>query len=311
MDDAPLAALGIRNLDRIGNTPLLRLERLTRHLPGVQILGKAEWLNPGGSVKDRAALSIVDQARASGRLTEGKDLLDSTSGNTGIAYAMIGAAQGFPVTLCMPENVSLERKRILHAYGANIIYTDPADGSDGAIRAARELYAREPDRYFYADQYSNDANWQAHYHGTANEIWQETEGRVTHFLSMMGTSGTFVGTTRRLKELNPKIRCISLQPDSPFHGIEGAKHMASAIVPRIYDPKLADEDLGISTEASYAMAIRLARDEGMLVGISAAAAIVGCLQIAERLPRNQPAVLVTILCDAGDKYLSERFWEEG
>lgn len=312
MDDAPFVqAVGIRNLDRIGKTPLLRLERITRDLPGVQILGKAEWLNPGGSVKDRAALSIVNQARASGKLSEGKDLLDSTSGNTGIAYAMIGAAQGFPVTLCMPENVSVERKSILHAYGANIIYTDPADGSDGAIRAARELYAAQPNRYFYADQYSNDANWQAHYHGTANEIWQQTEGRVTHFLSMMGTSGTFVGTTRRLKELNPNIRCISLQPDSPFHGIEGAKHMASAIVPRIYDPKLADEDLGISTEASYAMAIRLARNEGMLVGISSAAAIVGCLQIAEKLPRNQVAVLVTILCDAGDKYLSERFWEEG
>jgi cysteine synthase B len=262
-------------------------------------------------VKDRAASNIVAEARASGKLTEGKHLLDSTSGNTGIAYAMIAAAQGFPVTLCMPENVSVERKRILHAYGANIIYTDPAEGSDGAIRRARELYATEPDRYFYADQYSNDANWQAHYHGTANEIWRQTEGRVTHFLSMMGTSGTFVGTTRRLKELNPEICCISLQPDSPFHGIEGAKHMASALVPRIYDPKLADEDLGISTEESYAMAIRLAREEGMLVGISAAAAVVGCLQVAKRLSRNDEAVFVTILCDAGDKYLSERFWEEG
>src|SRR6202011_287893 len=303
--------LGQRTVDRIGNTPLLRLARIASDLPGVELLGKAEWLNPGGSVKDRAAANIVAQAQGSGKLTSGKILLDSTSGNTGIAYAMIGAAQGFPVTLCMPENVSVERKRILHAYGANIIYTDPADGSDGAIRMARELAAKHPDLYYYADQYSNDANWQAHYHGTANEIWQQTEGRVTHFVSMMGTSGTFVGTTRRLKELNPAIRCISLQPDSPFHGIEGAKHMASAIVPRIYDPKLADENLGISTEASYAMAIRLARNEGMLVGISSAAAIVGCLQIAEKLPRNQVAVLVTILCDAGDKYLSERFWEEG
>jgi S-sulfo-L-cysteine synthase (O-acetyl-L-serine-dependent) len=307
-DSAPL---GIRNLDRIGNTPLIRLDRITRDLPSVQILGKAEWLNPGGSVKDRAASNIVRQGRSSGRFAEGKHLLDSTSGNTGIAYAMIGAAQEFPVTLCMPENVSIERKRILHAYGANIIYTDPADGSDGAIRAARELYAAEPDKYFYADQYSNDANWQAHYHGTANEIWQQTEGRITHFVSMMGTSGTFVGTTRRLKELNPDIRCVSLQPDSPFHGIEGAKHMASAIVPKIYDPKLADEDHGISTEESYKMAIRLARDEGMLLGISAAAAVVGCLQIAKALPKNKPAVFVTILCDSGDKYLSERFWEEG
>ncbi len=302
-------ALGRRSLELIGNTPLLRLERLTRDLPGIELLGKAEWYNPGGSVKDRAASNIVAQARASGKFGPGKILLDSTSGNTGIAYAMIAAAQGFPVTLCMPENVSVERKRILHAYGANIVYTDPADGSDGAIRAARELYAQDPGKYFYADQYSNDANWQAHYHGTANEIWQQTEGRVTHFVSMMGTSGTFVGTTRRLKELNPAIRCISLQPDSPFHGIEGAKHMASAIVPKIYDTKLADEDIGISTEEAYRMAIRLAREEGLLVGISAAAAVVGCLQVARTLDKS--AVFVTILCDSGDKYLSERFWEEG
>ena len=302
-------ALGRRSLELIGNTPLLRLERLTRDLPGIELLGKAEWYNPGGSVKDRAASNIVAQARASGKFGPGKILLDSTSGNTGIAYAMIAAAQGFPVTLCMPENVSVERKRILHAYGANIVYTDPADGSDGAIRAARELYAQDPGKYFYADQYSNDANWQAHYHGTANEIWQQTEGRVTHFVSMMGTSGTFVGTTRRLKELNPAIRCISLQPDSPFHGIEGAKHMASAIVPKIYDTKLADEDIGISTEEAYRMAIRLAREEGLLVGISAAAAVVGCLQVAKTLDKS--AVFVTILCDSGDKYLSERFWEEG
>ena len=224
---------------------------------------------------------------------------------------MIGAAQGFPVTLCMPQNVSIERKHILHAYGAHIIYTDPGDGSDGAIRAARELYAQHPDKYFYADQYSNDANWQAHYHGTANEIWQQTEGRVTHFVSMMGTSGTFVGTTRRLKELNPAIRCISLQPDSPFHGIEGAKHMASAIIPKIYNAQLADEDIGISTEDAYSMAKRLAREEGLLVGISAAAAVVGCLQVARKLGQGEPAVFVTILCDSGDKYLSERFWEEG
>ena len=206
----------------------------------------------------------------SGKLAAGKILLDSTSGNTGIAYAMIGAAKGFRVTLCMPANVSVERKRILHAYGANIIYTDPGEGSDGAIRKAREMSPPSPDKYFYADQYSNDANWQAHYHGTANEIWQQTEGRVTHFVAMLGTSGTFVGTARRLKELNPQIRCISLQPDSPFHGIEGAKHMATAIVPKIYDPALADADLGISTEDAYAMVKRLAREEGLLVGISAA-----------------------------------------
>jgi cysteine synthase B len=289
---------------------LLRLVRVARELPGVEVLGKAEWLNPAGSIKDRAAANIVAQARASGKLTSGKILLDSTSGNTGIAYAMIGAAQGFPVTLCMPENVSVERKRILHAYGANIIYTDSADGSDGAIRMARELAAKHPELYYYADQYSNDANWQAHYHGTANEIWQQTEGGVTHFVAMLGTSGTFVGTTRRLKELNPRIRCISLQPDSAFHGIEGTKHMASAIVPKIYDPTLADADMGISTEDAYAMSKRLAREEGLLVGISAAAAVVGCLQVARQLKKNEPAVFVTILCDSGDKYLSERFWQE-
>jgi len=302
--------LGRRSLELIGNTPLLRLERLTGDLPGIELLGKAEWYNPGGSVKDRAASNIVAQARASGKFGPGKTLLDSTSGNTGIAYAMIAAAEGFPVTLCMPENVSIERKHILHAYGANIIYTDPADGSDGAIRTARELFSKDPEKYFYADQYSNDANWQAHYHGTANEIWQQTEGRLTHFVSMMGTSGTFVGNTRRLKELNPAIRCISLQPDSPFHGIEGAKHMASAIIPKIYDATLADEDIGISTEDSYAMAKRLAREEGLLVGISAAAAVVGCLQVARKLGKSERAMFVTILCDSGDKYLSERFWEQ-
>ena len=302
--------LGQRNLDRIGNTPLLRLERLTRDLPGVQILGKAEWLNPGGSVKDRAAANMVNQGRSGGQFSPGKILLDATSGNTGIAFAMIGAAEGFPVTLCMPENVSGERKRILHAYGANVIYTDPADGSDGAIRKARDVYTQDPDKYFYADQYSNDANWQAHYHGTANEIWQQTQGRITHFVAMLGTSGTFMGSARRLKELNSKIRCISLQPDSPFHGIEGAKHMAAAIVPKIYDSALADLDLGISTEDAYRMAKRMAREEGLLVGISAAAALVGCLEVARQLPPGEAAVLVTILPDSGDKYLSERFWAE-
>src|SRR5579859_5606150 len=227
------ALLGERQLNRIGNTPLLRLERIAGGLPGIQILAKAEWCNPGGSVKDRAASSIVADAERRGLLKLGKSLLDSTSGNTGIAYAMLGAAEGFAVTLCMPSNVSLERKHILRAYGANIVYTDPGEGSDGSIRKARELYAAEPQRYFYADQYSNDANWRAHYHGTAAEIWQQTQGRLTHFVAMLGTSGTFVGTTRRLKELNPAVKCISLQPDSSFHGIEGAKHMASAIVPKI------------------------------------------------------------------------------
>jgi S-sulfo-L-cysteine synthase (O-acetyl-L-serine-dependent) len=304
------AKLGHSNLERIGNTPLLRLERIARDLPNVQLLGKAEWYNPGGSVKDRAAFNIVKEGRRSGKFPAGKTLLDSTSGNTGIAYAMIGAAEGFPVTLCMPENVSVERKRILFAYGANIVYTDPADGSDGAITAARELYAREPEKYFYADQYSNPANWQAHYHGTAEEIWQQTEGRITHFVAMLGTSGTFIGTSRRLKELHPSVRCISLQPDSAFHGIEGAKHMASAIVPKIYDPKLADEDIEIATEDAYAYAIRASREEGLLLGISAGAAIAGCAQVARGLKKDEEAVMVTIFPDSGDKYLSERFWTE-
>lgn len=305
--------LGHSLVERVGNTPLLRLDALTRDLPGIALLGKAEWYNPGGSVKDRAAANIVAEARRTGQLRAGQSLLDSTSGNTGIAYAMLGAAEGFPVTLCMPENVSRERKQILQGYGANIIYTDPGDGSDGAIRKARELARNHPDEYFYADQYSNDANWKAHYHGTANEIWHQTLGRVTHFVSMLGTSGTFVGTTRRLKELNPAVQCISLQPDSSFHGIEGAKHMASAIVPKIYDPQLADQNLEISTEDAYSMARHLSRNAGLLVGISSAAAVVGCLKIARELPltKGREAVIVTILCDSGDKYLSERFWNEG
>jgi len=313
--DAPESAIprpGQRSLDRIGNTPLLRFDRLTGHLPGVTLLGKAEWHNPGGSVKDRAAANIVAEGRRTGQFGAGKILLDATSGNTGIAYAMLGAADGFSVTLCMPQNVSVERKQILGAYGANIVYTDPGDGSDGAIRKARELAAQHPDLYFCADQYSNDANWLAHYHGTANEIWQQTEGRITHFVAMLGTSGTFVGTTRRLKELNPTIRCISLQPDSAFHGIEGAKHMASAIVPRIYDPTLADNNLEIATEDAHAMARRIARECGLLLGVSAAAGVFASLKVAEQLQltRDQQAVIVTILCDSGDKYLSERFWTE-
>jgi len=306
-----LPRVGESALARIGNTPLIRLERIGEGLAGIEILAKAEWFNPGGSVKDRAAYNIVRDAMRSGKLSAGKMLLDSTSGNTGIAYAMIGAVLGFPVTLCMPSNVSIERKRILKAYGANVIYTDPGDGSDGAIRKARQIIAAEPGKYFYADQYSNDANWQAHYLTTANEIWQQTGGRVTHFVVMLGTSGTFVGASRRLKELSPKIRCISLQPDSAFHGIEGAKHMATAIVPGIYDPRLADEDLGISTEAAYAMVKRLARWQGLLVGISAGGAAAGCLRVAQAVARrHERAVIVTVFPDSGDKYLSERFWDE-
>src|ERR1700745_530690 len=296
--DGASGTSGQKLLDSIGNTPLLRLNAVTRELPGVTLLGKAEWSTPGGSWKDRAAASIVAEASRRGLLYPGRILLDATRGNTGIAYAMLGAAEGFPVPLCMPENVSRERKQILQGYGANILYTDPADGSDGAIRMARELAAKHPDQYFYADQYSNDANWKAHYCTTANEIWQQTQGRLTHFVSMLGTSGTFVGTTRRLKELNPAVQCISLQPDSSFHGIEGAKHMASAIVPKIYDPNLADQSIEIATEDAYAMARRLSRTAGLLVGISAAAAVVGCLKIARELPLrgDQEAGLAPTLC---------------
>jgi cysteine synthase B len=302
-------ALGSSILERIGNTPLLRLDRLTAHLPGVVLLGKAEWVNPGGSVKDRAASSIVAAANAKGLLA-GKHLLDATSGNTGIAYAMLGAASGFGVTLCMPSNVSPERKRILAAYGANIVWTDPADGSDGAILKAREL-AQDKSRYYYADQYGNEANWKAHYHGTANEIWQQTEGRITHFLAGLGTSGTFMGVTRRLKELNPAIECIAMQPDSPFHGLEGLKYMATAIVPPIYDARLADRQVEQSTEGAYEMAKHLGRTEGLLLGISAAAAVAASLRIGEEVSRaGRNAVIVTILCDSADKYLSERFWEQ-
>jgi cysteine synthase B len=304
-------SLGSTLLERIGNTPLVRLERLTAHLPGIQVLGKAEWANPGGSVKDRAASAIVTAAMKQGRLGKGQHLLDATSGNTGIAYAMLGAAMGFPVTLCVPANVSPERKRILSAYGAHVIWTDPNDGSDGAIRKARELAAGEPEKYYYADQYGNDANWQAHYRGTANEIWQQTSGQLTHFVAGLGTSGTFVGTTRRLKELNPKIRCISMQPDSPFNGLEGLKHMATAIVPKIYDPSLADRNLEIETETAYRISKRLARTEGLLVGVSAAAAVAASLRVAEEeAAAGREAAIVTILPDSADKYLSERFWEE-
>jgi cysteine synthase B len=301
--------IGSTLAERIGNTPLLRLERAAREAAPSQVLAKAEWANPGGSVKDRAASNIIAEALREGKLGTGKILLDSTSGNTGIAYAMLGAALGIPVTLCMPLNVSLERKRILRAYGANVVYTDPGEGSDGAIRKVREMASSEPEKFYYADQYSNDANWRAHYtNGTADEIWRQTAGQVTHFTAMLGTSGTFVGTSRRLKELNPAIRCISLQPDSPFHGIEGTKHMETSIIPKIYDASIADAELGIETEAAYAMARRLAREEGILAGVSAAGALVGALQIARDAAAG--AVIVTIFPDSGDKYLSEHFWEE-
>jgi cysteine synthase B len=307
-----LSTFGTGLLERIGNTPLVRLDELTRDMPGIQILGKAEWANPGGSVKDRAASAIVMDGMRRGVLHKNQGLLDATSGNTGIAYAMLGAALGFPVTLCMPSNVSPERKKYLAAYGAEIVWTNPADGSDGAIRRAREMVAAEPDRYFYADQYSNEMNWMAHYRTTANEIWKQTEGQVTHFVAGLGTSGTFMGTTRRLKELNPEIECISMQPDSAFNGLEGLKHMATAIVPKIYDPTLADENIGLETERAYKMCLRLARKSGLLVGVSAGGAVASALEIAEReYKAGREAVVVTILCDSAEKYMSERFWQEG
>jgi cysteine synthase B len=302
--------IGTGVLDRVGNTPLLRIERVGKEFANAGFYAKAEWLNPGGSVKDRPALSMIREGERTGALRRGKTILDATSGNTGIAYAMIGAAMGYPVRLCLPSNASRERKRILSAYGAKVVLTPADDGSDGAIRRAREIYAADRDKYFYPDQYANPANWQAHYHTTAPEIWEQTQGQITHFVAGLGTSGTFIGTARRLKELNPAIRCISLQPDSAFHGLEGWKHMASALVPSIYDPKVADETMEVGTEDAYRLAKRLAREEGLLVSPSSAAALTGCLQVAAKMEPGQQAVIVTIFADAAEKYLSERFWDE-
>ncbi len=306
-----LPAINAQSIDSmIGNTPLLGFRSVTAHLPAdVQVYAKAEWMNPGGSVKDRAASNIIREAERSGKLTHDKILLDSTSGNTGIAYAMIGAAKGYRVKLFLPQNVSPERSAILHAYGVEVVYTDPLEGSDGAIRAVRELAAAEPDRYFYADQYNNPANWRAHYNTTGVEIWKQTHGAVTHFIAGLGTSGTLMGTGRRLKDYNPAVQIISLQPDSPFHGLEGLKHMPTAIKPGIYDESLAERNIGISTEATYEMARRLAREEGYLVGISAASALVGALQVADEVAtRGESAVIVTLFPDNAYKYLSESFW---
>jgi len=303
--------VGQNVLERIGNTPLIRVARISFRRSNVEIAGKAEWFNPGGSVKDRPAYSMIQAGLASGELRRGKTILDATSGNTGIAYAMIGAALGYPVKLFLPHSASEERKRILHAYGAELVMTPGDEGTDGAIRRVRELADAEPRKYFYPDQYSNPANWQAHYRGTANEIWEQTGGRITHFVAALGTSGTFMGTTRRLKELNPAIRCISLQPDGPWNGLEGWKHMPTALRPAIYDDQLADENLEISTEESYRMVKRLAREEGLLVSPSAAAALLGCLAVAEKLPAGESAVMVTVFADSAAKYLSERFWDDG
>jgi S-sulfo-L-cysteine synthase (O-acetyl-L-serine-dependent) len=295
-------------LDLIGNTSLVRLVRIRPSSINVEVYAKAEWENPGGSVKDRPAMNIIREAEAAGAMSQDKILIDSTSGNTGIAYAMICAAKNYRVKLFMPSNVSHERKRILKAFGAEIEYTDPMEGSDGAIRRVRAISGENPGQYFYANQYDNPANWRAHYQATAPEIFEQTEGGVTHFVAGLGTSGTFVGTARRLKELNPRIQCLSFQPDSPFHGLEGMKHMPSAIKPGIYDAGVADENLEISTEDAHRMTLRLAREEGLLVGISAGAALVAALKVAERITAG---VVVTIFPDSGDKYLSERFWDEG
>jgi S-sulfo-L-cysteine synthase (O-acetyl-L-serine-dependent) len=295
----------------IGNTPLLRLSKIPVGMPGIEIFGKAEYFNPGGSVKDRPALNMILEGQRSGRFTAGKILIDATSGNTGIAYAMLGAALGFKVKLCLPLNASPERKRILKAYGAELVLTPADEGSDGAIRKVREIYTAEPNRYFYPDQYSNDANWQAHFQSTGPEILRQTDGKITHFVALLGTSGTFVGTARRLRQDLPHVECISAQPSTGFHGIEGTKHMPTALVPSIYDEKVADRNLWIDTEDAYRMVRRLAREEGLLVGISGGGNVHAALQVAKELhAAGRTGVIVTVLCDGADKYLSEKFWDD-
>jgi cysteine synthase B len=292
----------------VGNTPLIRLRRVVHDLPpGVAVYGKAEYFNPGGSVKDRPALNMILQGERTGQLTPDKTILDATSGNTGIAYAWIAAVRGYRVKLALPLNASEERKRILKAYGVELVLTDPALGSDGAILKAKEIYSSDPEAYFYPDQYSNPNNWKAHYLTTGVEIYEQTQGQVTHFVTGLGTSGTCMGVGRRLHEYNPDIQILSMQPDSPFHGLEGLKHMETAIVPAIYDPSVTQGNREVSTEAAQRMVKRLAREEGLLVGISAGANVVAALQVAQTL---QQGVVVTVLCDSADKYLSERFWDE-
>ncbi|MCW5978504.1 MAG: cysteine synthase family protein [Bryobacteraceae bacterium] len=298
-------------LAQIGNTPLIRLEKLFAGLPGIEVYAKAEYFNPAGSVKDRPALNMILDGERTGRLSPGRVLLDATSGNTGIAYAMIAAVKGFKVKLCLPRNASEERKRILRAYGAELVFTDPTQGSDGAIRKCREIYESDPDTYFYPDQYSNPANWRAHYATTAVEIIEQTGGRITHFVASMGTSGTFVGVTRRFRRDLPRVQCVSAQPSSGFHGLEGLKHMPTALVPAIYDDTLADDNVWIETEDAYRMVRRLARDEGLLVGLSSGANAVAAYALARKLAaRDESAVIVTVLCDSAEKYLSEDFWND-
>ena len=298
-------------LAQIGNTPLLRLAKIDADLPGIEIYGKAEFFNPGGSVKDRPALNMILEGERSGELIPGKIILDSTSGNTGIAYAMVSAVRGYKVKLCLPQNASPERKKILHAYGAELVLTDPTLGSDGAIERCREIYHQDPDRYFYPDQYSNPANWQAHFESTGVEILEQTDARITHFIAGVGTSGTFMGVTRRMRKDAPGVQCFSMQPSTGFHGLEGLKHMATAIVPAIYDPTLADGNLEVDTEDAHAMVLRVAREEGVLVGISSGANLVAARKLGRRLVQaGEPALIVTMLCDGADKYLSEEFWLE-
>ncbi|HWR29464.1 MAG TPA: cysteine synthase family protein [Negativicutes bacterium] len=293
-------------IDSIGNTPLFTLTKIANELNGVTVHVKAEHLNPSGSVKDRAARAMILAGIQSGKLTPDKTILDATSGNTGISYAMLGAALGFRVALCLPKNANNERKRILRAYNATIIETDPLESSDGAQRMAQKIAAAEPDKYFYPDQYNNEANWKAHYQGTAPEIWEQTAGKVTHFIAGMGTSGTFIGTSRRLKEFNPAIRTIAMQPDSPLHGLEGMKHMATTILPGIYDPAVADCQIDVDTEDAQQMTLLLAREEGLFVGISSGANVQAALQLASTVPPG--SVIVTVLCDNGFRYLSDELW---
>jgi S-sulfo-L-cysteine synthase (O-acetyl-L-serine-dependent) len=298
-------------LATIGNTPLVRLEKVSASYPGIEILGKAEFFNPGGSVKDRPALNMVLDGERSGKLNHQRTILDATSGNTGIAYAMIGAVRGYRIKLCLPANASLERKRILKAYGAEMIFSDAGEGSDGAIRLCREIYLRDPDLYFYPDQYNNPANWKAHFEHTGPEIVQQTGGAITHFVAAMGTSGTFTGVTRRLRRDLPEVKCYSAQPSSGFHGLEGLKHMPTAIVPGIYDDRLADGNFWIETEDAYAMVRQLAREEGLLVGISSGCNVHAATLLAKELAeRNETATIVTMLCDSAEKYLSEHFWDD-
>src|SRR3954453_10593461 len=299
--------LGRSVLDLIGNTPLLAFKRVTASVAPVQLLAKAEWYNPGGSVKDRAALAMIVDGERRGLLTKDKILIDATSGNTGIAYAMIAAERGYRVTLALPRNASPERKQVLQAYGAELIFTDPTEGTDGAQRYVKKLVDEHPGKYFYPDQYNNDANWRAHYNGTAMEIWRQTDGQVTQFVTGLGTSGTFMGVARRLRELNPSIQCISMQPDAPLHGLEGLKHMPTALVPGIYDPTLADAHMEVATEDAHRTALGLAREEGYLVGVSSGGNMAAALRVAAALKEG---VVVTIFCDSAAKYLSESFWRE-